>query len=84
MKRGTSHHVASYEGDRSSAGSNPETVLAGVSSFDISDVEVLYKAHGGMFLHGPYKTPNRSCNMDVLLNARSSQTKKKRIMLSLH
>ena len=53
MKRGTSHHVASYEGERSSAAANPETVLAGASSFDISDVEVLYKAHGGMFLHGP-------------------------------
>ena len=47
MKAGSSHHVISYEGDGSDAGSNLETVLAGASTFEPSDVEVLYKGHGG-------------------------------------
>lgn len=49
MRTGTSHHVISYEGD--SADTNLETVLAGASSFNASDVEVLYKGHGGTVCH---------------------------------
>ena len=51
MKVGSSHHVVSYEGDGSDAGSNLETVLAGASTFQLSDVEVLYKGHGGTALY---------------------------------
>lgn len=51
MKTGSSHHVISYEGGGSSAGTNLETVLAGASTFEPSDVEVLYKVHGGTLLH---------------------------------
>ena len=50
MRYGSSHHFVSYKGGDSSARSNLEAVLAGASSFDVSDVEVLYKGHGGMFL----------------------------------
>ena len=51
MKTGSSHHVISYEGGGSNAGTNLGTVLAGASTFEPSDVEVLYKVHGGTFLH---------------------------------
>lgn len=51
MMVGSSHHVISYEGGESNAGSNLETILAGASNFDASDVEVLYKGHGGKVLH---------------------------------
>ena len=51
MKTGFSHHVVSYVGDGDDAETNLDTVLAGASTFDPSDVEVLYKVHGGTLLH---------------------------------
>lgn len=51
MKTGFSHHVVSYEGGGGNAESNLDTVLAGASIFEPSDVEVLYKGHGGTLLH---------------------------------
>ena len=48
MSVGSSHHVISYEGN--TAASNLTTILAGASNFDASDVEVLYKGHGGAVL----------------------------------
>ena len=49
MRTGSSQHVISYKGD--SDESNLTTILAGASSFDASDVEVLYRGHGGTILH---------------------------------
>lgn len=51
MKSGFSHHVVSYEGVGDNAETNLDTVLAGASTFEPSDVEVLYKVHGGTLLH---------------------------------
>ena len=51
MKTGFSQHVVSYEGDGDDAQSTLDTVLAGASTFEPSDVEVLYKGHGGTLLH---------------------------------
>ena len=51
MKIGFSHHVVSYAGGGDDAESNLDTVLAGASTFEPSDVEVLYKVHGGTLLH---------------------------------
>ena len=61
MKVGSSHHVVSYEGGESNAGSNLETVLAGASNFNANDVEVLYKGHGGTVFHEvkPDSNPSR-------------------------
>ena len=53
MKRGTSQHSVSYKEEEDSSKSNLETVLAGASSFNVNDVEVLYRAQGGMFSDGP-------------------------------
>ena len=51
MREGTSHHIRSYtDGRTSSLGSNMQTLLAGASIFNVSDVEVLYKGLGGTFL----------------------------------
>ena len=50
MKAGSSHHVISYEGGKNSKESNLETILAGASNFNASDIEVLYKGHGGTVL----------------------------------
>ena len=53
MRTGSSQHVISYKGD--STESNLTTILAGASSFDASDVEVLYKGHGGTIFHFNFK-----------------------------
>ncbi|PFX18451.1 Fibroleukin, partial [Stylophora pistillata] len=46
LKRGTSQHSVSYKEEEDSSKSNLETVLAGASSFNVNDVEVLYRAQG--------------------------------------
>ena len=48
MKEGSSHHTISYAKGKDIADSNLETVLAGASDFNASDVEVLYIGQGGM------------------------------------
>ena len=48
MREGSSHHIISYTDGSNVADPNLETVLAGASNFNVSDVEVLYKGQGGI------------------------------------